>query len=121
AAVLVGDIDDLDAQGAAIGFAQGTDQSSQGAVAFAHEGTHIHRPVQIGLAQAEVGELEHRIAVPVITKRIELGNQVAELAIGEYETEYSPGRAAAIPGYRAFFGQVEAGKENRPVLGDRAR
>ena len=97
--------------------------------------------VQVGLAEAELRRLEQRMAGAAVAERIEVGDEVAELAVGVDQVEDADDGLGAAPGGRAATaadaatvraravrtgavavrGHLEAGEEQRPALVDGAR
>ena len=73
----VGDIGELDADGAAIGGAQLGEKIAKGSVERAEEIAVGDAFVQIGEPEAELAEFEERMGVAVVAEGVELGDEVA--------------------------------------------
>jgi len=127
ALVLVEDVHVLDAKGAAIRGPQTGDQVAQGRARAALERRAIHHPIEVGVREPELRRLEQGVARLVVAQRIQVGDQVAELAIGVNQVEDADvaleGRLGAYGGgvRPVAPGRFEAGKEQRPMRPDRRR
>ncbi len=79
----VHDVHELDAEGAAVGFAKEGEDVAEGARSAAAEGAGVKDLVEIGIGEAEGGEGEIGILVGGDAERVEVGEGVAEGAVSE--------------------------------------
>ena len=115
---LVGDVHVLDAERAAVGLAQRGDQIAQRRRRISRQRLGADRVIEVGFAEPEVREIQQRMGVDVVAERIELSDQVPELAVRADQRECAAGGLAARGGPAApLRGQVEPGEEDRPIRG----
>jgi hypothetical protein len=72
----------LDAQGAAVGGAQLGQQVAQAAVGGAQKTARTHTLFEVLQPQAEMGQVEQGVAGLVVAQGIEVGDEMAQLAVG---------------------------------------
>src|SRR2546423_797118 len=72
----------LDADGAAVGFPQGDHEFAQRSLLHTDKRTGFKNVVEVGYIQSELLELQKRMRAPRFAQRVEMGNEVAEVAIG---------------------------------------
>ena len=82
ALALVGDVHVLDADRAGVGLLQDGEDLADGGAVGAVEAVAAHHLVEVRLAQAELRELEGRVAARALAERIDVGRHVAELPVG---------------------------------------
>jgi hypothetical protein len=107
------DVHVFDADGAAVGLAQRLEQVAQGCWAKADERAGIDDAIEVGIAQAELGEFQQRVAGAPLAERIEVGEEVAEVAIGVDEADDADllGAAATAWGGRPRQAKLESLEE----------
>src|SRR5205823_10876742 len=76
------DVQVLDADGAAVGLAEGVEQLAQGGARQADEVAGVEGAVEIAFVEAELGEVQQRVAGALLAERVEVGQEVAEVAVG---------------------------------------
>ncbi len=89
----------------------------------------LDHPVQVGVAETELGRLEQRMPFGLGRERVQVGDQMAELAVGVHQIEDADDRlggrrnrgARGGAGTVAAARQLESGEKQRPFLADRAR
>src|SRR5438034_483233 len=133
ALLLVLDVHVLDAERAAVGRLEARDQVADAGARAAAEAAARDHAVEVLLAEAELGGLEERMARGLRRERVQVGDQVPELAVGVDQVEDADdGGAGRSRGGRArrrradqrpvaAGAQLEAREEERPLLADRAR
>src|SRR4029453_7734618 len=85
APLLVGDREVLDAERAAIGLGERRDELAERAAGAAAERLPVHDPIEIARVEAELLEMQERVVARAVPERIEVGDEVAELAVGGAE------------------------------------
>jgi hypothetical protein len=83
--LLVGRRHRVRAEGAAVGAAQAVEQPLQRPVGLAAEGAEADALLEVLVGEAELGELEKRMARDVVAEGIELCQVVAPVAVGTHE------------------------------------
>src|SRR5438552_2522846 len=133
ALLLVLDVHVLDAERAAVGRLQARDQVADAGARAAPEAAARDDAVEVLVAEAELRGLEERMPRGLRRERVQVGDQVPELAVGVDQVEDADdGRASGGRGGRArrrradqrpvaAGAQLEAREEERPLLADRAR
>jgi hypothetical protein len=133
ALIAVGDVDELHADAAAIGIAQFRQQVAQRAVGRTVEAAAPDDAIQVRLRHPEVVQVQQRMIRPIVAKRIEVGDEVTQLAIAVNQVEYphrqrdGSGNVRAGGGLlgrdlgRSHQAGIEAGEERLPLLAHRAR
>src|SRR5437867_2207800 len=128
ALLLVLDVHVLDAERAAVGGLEARDQVADAGARAAAEAPARDHAVEVLLAEAEFRGLEERMARGLRRERVQVGDQVPELAVGVDQVKHTDdGGAGRGRGGRADRGpvaagpQLEAREEERPLLADRAR
>ncbi len=132
--LLVLDVQVLDAERAAVGFLETRDQLAEAGVRDSTKAPGRHHAVEVGLAEAELRRLEQRMARGLRRERIEMRDQVPELAVRVDQIEnpdhrlggggHEGRRASAVARQRSSVPvgcQLEAREEQSPALVDRAR
>src|SRR5438309_5581863 len=133
ALLLVLDVHVLDTERAAVGRLQARDQVADAGARAAAEAAARDDAVEVLVAEAELRGLEERMPRGLRRERVQVGDQVPELAVGVDQVEDADdGRAGGGRGGRArrrradqrpvaAGAQLEAREEERPLLADRAR
>src|SRR5436190_7525550 len=128
ALLLVLDVHVLDAERAAVGGLQASDQVADAGARAAAEAAARDDAVEILVAEAELRGLEERMPCGLRRERVQIGDQMPELAVGVDQVEDADDRRAgrarrgrADGGPVAAGPQLEAREEERPLLADRAR
>src|SRR5436309_3325059 len=133
ALLLVLDVHVLDAERAAVGRLQARDQVADAGARAAPEAAARDDAVEVLVAEAELRGLEERMPRGLRRERVQVGDQVPELAVGVDQVEDADdggagrGRGGRARGRRADHrpiaagAQLEAREEERPLLADRAR
>src|SRR5207237_3506036 len=132
ALLLALDVHVLDAERATVGRLEACDQVADAGARAAAETAARDHAVEVLLAEAELRGLEERMPRGLRRERVQVGDQVAELAVGVDQVEDADdGRAGRGRGGRArrrradhrpvaAGTQLEAREEERPLLADRA-
>src|SRR5881296_3354815 len=133
ALLLVLDVHVLDAEPAAVGRLQARDQVADAGARAAAEAAARDDAVEVPVAEAELRGLEERMPRGLRRERVQVGDQMPELAVGVDQVEDADdgragrGRDGRARGRRADHrpvaagAQLEAREEERPLLADRAR
>ncbi len=79
---LVGDVGEFDADGAAVGGSELVDEVAEGSVEWPAEIALGDALVHVGGRQAELGEIEQGMGRAIVAEGIEVGDEMAELAVG---------------------------------------
>ena len=131
ALLLVLDVHVLDAERAAVGRLQARDQVADAGARAAAEAAARDDAVEILVAEAELRGLEERMPRGLRRERVQVGDQVPELAVGVDQVEDADDGRAGRGGHPrchpadgrsvAAGTQLEAREEERPLFADRAR
>ena len=112
---LVGDVGELDAERAAVGLGKRRNELAQRAARAAAERLPVHDPVEITRLEAELLELQKGVVARAVAERIEVGDEVAKLAVGVDELS-DLGGARRRAGAAAR--EIVAREEQSPALAD---
>ena len=123
--LLVRDVQVLDAERAAVRAPEAFDQLAQWSPARAAEAAAVDRALHVRLGEAELGGVEQRMAHRPRLERVQVGDQVAELAEGVHQVGGVEDAARGCRGLDQGGGrlavavrQLETGEESRPALVD---
>ena len=127
ALLLVGDMKVLDAERPAVRLPEVLDQLAERRPARTAEARAVDHPPHVGVGETELGGVEQRVAHGTRLERVQVRNQVAELAERVHEVrgvEHPLGRRRGTleeRGGRAAVAvrQLETGEESRPARVDR--
>ena len=112
----------LDADGPAVGLAQGGEQLAQRGPRQAEERAGVEGAVEVGLGQAELGTVPGSGCVGRrLAERVEVGEEVAEVAVGVDEADDAELGGGVGGRGRGTFGQLEALEEGPPQVVHRGR
>ncbi len=110
----------LHADEPAVGIAQGSYQVVQGSRTQSHERAGIDDAIEVGFRQAELGRLQQRVTGARLAERIEMSEEVANVAIGVDQPD-DAGLHRSLGGRRRpGQSQLEALEEETPARIDRS-
>ncbi len=117
------EVEVLDGGRTAIGIPEHAEDLPQRGLLCPSEVAGVEDLVEVPLAQTEGLELEERMALEVVAERVEVRDQVADVAIGEDEARHSRLIRGSLggDGPRRAVGEVEPGEEQPPLLSHGAR
>jgi hypothetical protein len=118
---LVRDGEVLDAERPAIGLFECRHQVAQRPALAAAELLPPHHGVEIALREAELFQAEKGVRARAVAERIEIGDDVAELAIGVHEIGDGQASVRARSGTGGGARKLVAREDERPPLVDRVR